>query len=220
MECFIACKEHIYIDGQLTEGFNVNVEGFDTLRITGHGKPENFHKILQKVTYRNKCLIPTPGQRTIGVVSKSGYWPLPTFAVNIYVKPVVFPKITIRGCTDLMPSSNHLKRFGVSLCRKFKIGKQGCGNKFYIDSVEVSVKPAMKKGEFLMFPKSEGHGTALDDYEMKIYNSSSGFVIRGVADAQAYEQVLQNLVYVNLLPNSKLRREFKVSVNRILLPIF
>lgn len=220
IECFIACKEYIYVDGTWTKGFKVLNNGFSTLRITGRGKPEDFHKLLRKITYKNKCLIPTPGQRTIRVVSKSGDWPLPTFAISLYVKPAITPKITIKGCTDLTPSFNRIKHFGVSLCRKFKIGKQGCGKKFYLDSVEVSVKPALKKGESLMFPKSEGHGTVLDDYEMKIYNSSNGFVIRGVADAAAYEQVLQKIVYVNLLPNNKLHRQFLVSLRYIPSQIF
>ena len=189
----------------------MNTTSFDTLRITGNGEPEDFHRILRKVTYKNKCRVPTPGVRVVRIVSKSGQWPLPTFSVNIDVKPAIWPEILIKGCKDLARSLGQIRNFGVPVCRKFKVGGKGCNEKLFLDSIEVSVKPAMKKGEFLMFPKSENHGTILDDYGMKIYNGSDGIVIRGVADAEAYRRVLQDMVYVNRVPNSKLRRQFFVS---------
>lgn len=210
IECFVACKEHISIDGPLPKGFSVNVEGFDSLRITGNGQPEDFHKVLRKVTYKNKCIVPTSGNRIVRIVSKSGEWPLPTVTVSINVKPAFWPEIRIKGCR--IPTENNMikriKSFGVPVCRKMDISKKGCGKTAYLDSVEVIVKPPMKKGEFLMFPKSKNHGTILDDYEMTVYNSSDGIVIRGIADARAYELVMQEMVYVNIMPENNLHHKF------------
>ena len=192
---------------------------FGTLKISGSGKPEQFESILQNVVYINERLAPTPGMRTVRILSMAGESSLASISVGIKVEENTKPTITVRGCKDIVTSKKNLKQFGVLLCSSLTIDYVGCKDVpetpvdkvRYLDSAVVKIDPPFNEGENISFPKGSSGETILKESGFTVVSSPDQLVIRGVAHYSAYVELLRELTYLNLNPDGKTHHDFTVS---------
>lgn len=218
----IACKEHVNVDGPLPGKFSAETIDFGNIRIFGVGAPDDFVKALQRVVYINERMVPTPGKRTVMILSMFNEAPLATITVDINVAGNTRPVIVISGLdSDIglnWEKRKILKEKGLRIFDfdTFEIEYEGCEKEEdsqvdkvrFLDSAVVTVDPPFKKGESFNFPQGI---KGLKEKGLSVSFNSKELVVRGIAHFSEYEDVLRQLVYVNLDPANTLHHEFTVS---------
>lgn len=220
INCVVACKEHVNVDGPLPPNFSAEAIDFGTVKITGVGTPDDIVKALQSIVYVNERMIPTPGKRSVMILSLFNQMPLATVTVDINVAGNTRPVLVIQGLdADIglnWEKRRVLKEKGLRIFDSVEIEYESCekGDDTPVDKVRlldqavVRVNPAFKEGESFNFPqgikglKEKGLGVSFNNEEL---------VIRGIAHFSEYEDVLQQMVYVSLAPKDVLHLEISVS---------
>ena len=220
VSCVVGCKEHINVDGPLPENFSAETIDFGNIEITGQGSVADFEAALQNIIYINERMVPTPGKRSVKVLSMFNKVPLATVSVDISVAENTRPVIIVRGCKNIAAKKTYLKETGVPLCKYLEIDYEGCeaeddspvNGVHYLDAAVVKVNPPFKKGESFNFPKGVSGETRLKEIGLTVSFNDEELVIRGIAHYSDYEEVLREMVYINFLPeNLSKGRTFSVS---------
>lgn len=217
----IGCKEHVNVDGPLPPNFSAETIDFGTVHIAGVGAPDDFIKALQNVVYINERMIPTPGKRSVVILSMFNEVPLATITVDITVAGNTRPVIVIEGLdADIglnWEKRKIVKEKGLRIFDSLEIEYEGCEKDDdspvdkvrFLDAAVVRVNPAFKKGESFNFPKGI---KGLKEKGLSVSFNNEELVIRGIAHYSEYEDVLQQMVYVNLDPADTLHHEITVSI--------
>lgn len=213
------------VDGPLPPNFSAEIIDFATLRITGVGAPEDFIKTLQNIVYVNERMMPTPGKRSIIILSMFNQMPLATITVDVNVAGNTRPVLVIKGLdADIglnWEKRKIVKEKGLRIFESVEIEYEGCKKDEnededtpvdkvrLLDGAVVRVNPAFKKGESFNFPQGI---KGLKEKGLSVSFNNEELVIRGIAHFSEYEEVLQQMVYVNLVPRDTLDLEISVSI--------
>ena len=209
------------VDGPLPGKFSAESIDFGTIRIFGVGSPDDFIKALQRVIYVNERMVPTPGKRSVMILSMFNQMPLATINIDITVAANTRPTIVIQGLDSEMHLNWEKRRIvkekGLRVFDTLEIEYEGCRKEEdtpvdkvpFLDSAVVTVNPPFKKGESFNFPLGI---KGLKEKGLSVSFNNKELVIRGVAHFSEYEDVLRQVVYVNLVPASNLHHEFAVSI--------
>lgn len=209
------------VDGPLPPNFSAEIIDFATLRITGVGAPEDFIKTLQNIVYVNERMMPTPGKRSIIILSMFNQMPLATITVDVNVAGNTRPVLVIQGLdADIglnWEKRKIVKEKGLRIFESVEIEYEGCKKDEdtpvdkvrLLDGAVVRVNPAFKKGESFNFPQGI---KGLKEKGLSVSFNNEELVIRGIAHFSEYEEVLQQMVYVNLVPRDTLDLEISVSI--------
>lgn len=217
----IGCKEHVNVDGPLPPNFSAEVIDSKTVRIAGVGAPDDFIKALQSVVYVNERMMPTPGKRTVMILSMFNHMPLATINVDVNVAANTRPVLVVQGLdADIglnWEKRKIVKEKGLRIFDSVEIEYDGCKKDEdtpvdkvrLLDEAVVRVNPAFKKGESFNFPQGI---KGLKEKGLSVSFNNEELVIRGIAHFSEYEEVLQQMVYVNLVPKDALHLEISVSI--------
>lgn len=209
------------VDGPLPGKFSAETIDFGTIRIFGVGAPGDFIKALQRVVYINERMVPTPGKRSVMILSMFNQVPLATINVDITVAGNTQPVIVIQGLdSDIglnWEKRKIVKEKGMRIFDTLEIEYEGCGREEdspvdkvrFLDSAMVTVDPPFTKGESFNFPLGI---KGLKEKGLSVSFNNKELILRGVAHFSEYEDVLRKVVYVNLNPASTLHHEFAVSM--------
>lgn len=220
----IGCKEHVNVDGPLPPNFSAETLDFGNVRISGVGSPDDFIKAMQSIVYINERMMPTPGKRSVVILSMFNEKPLATISVDINVAGNTRPVIVIEGLdADIglnWGKRKVVKEKGLRIFDSLEIDYDGCPRDDedspvdkvrFLDKAVVKVNPAFKKGESFNFPKGI---SGLKEKGLSVSFNNEELVIRGIAHFSEYEDVLKQMVYVNLDPDDTLHLEISVSIFR------
>lgn len=209
------------VDGPLPPNFSAEAIDFGTLKITGVGTPEDIVKALQSIVYVNERMLPTPGKRSVMILSMFNQRPLATVTVDINVAGNTRPVLVIQGLdADIglnWEKRRILKEKGLRIFDSVEIEYESCekGDDTPVDKVRlldqavIRVNPAFKKGESFNFPQGI---KGLKEKGLSVSFNNEELVIRGIAHFSEYEDVLQQMVYVSLAPKDVLHLEISVSL--------
>lgn len=209
------------VDGPLPPNFSAETLDFGNVRISGVGSPDDFIKAMQSIVYINERMMPTPGKRSVVILSMFNEKPLATISVDINVAGNTRPVIVIEGLdADIglnWGKRNVVKEKGLRVFDSLEIDYDGCPKDDedspvdkvrFLDEAVVKVNPAFKKGESFNFPKGI---SGLKEKGLSVSFNNEELVIRGIAHFSEYEDVLKQMVYVNLDPDDTLHLEISVS---------
>lgn len=209
------------IDGPLPGKLFAETIDFRTIRISGVGAPKDFISALQHLVYINEQMVPTPGKRSVEILSMMNHMPLPTISIDVNVAGNTRPVIVIQGLdSDIglnWEKRTIVKEKGLRIFDTLEIEYEGCqveedspvDKVRFLDTAVVTVDPPFKKGESFNFPlgikglKEKGLSVSFNDKEL---------VIRGIAHFSEYEDVLRQVFYINLNPADDLHHKFTVSI--------
>jgi len=220
LHCVIGCKEHVNVEGPLPGKLSAEAIDFGTVRISGVGTPDDFVKTLQHLVYINERMTPTPGKRSVMILSMFNEMPLATINVDINVAGNTRPVMVIEGLdSDIglnWEKRRIVKEKGLHIFDTLEIEYEGCSKEEdtpvdkvrFLDAAVVTVDPPFKKGESFNFPQGI---KGLKEKGLSVSFNNKELVIRGIAHFSEYEDVLRQMVYVNLAPSSTLHHEFSVS---------
>ena len=209
------------VDGPLPPNFSAEAIDFGTVKITGVGTPNDIVKTLQSIIYVNERMLPTPGKRSVMILSMFNQVPLATVTVDINVAGNTRPVLVIQGLdADIglnWEKRKIVKENGLRIFDSVEIEYEGCekGDDTPVDKVRlldeavVRVDPPFTKGESFNFPQGI---KGLKEKGLSVSFNNKELVIRGIAHFSEYEDVLQQMVYVNLVPTDILHLEISVSL--------